>query len=53
MKTRTVKNEAGGWDMQCDCGFKSTGWPTRKAAAARGGEHTDEHDTATQSGEDN
>lgn len=43
----------GGWDFHCpvtdgSCGtegasFSSTGWPTKKAALARGQEHFDDH----------
>lgn len=33
-------------DFTCpDCGFTSTGWPTKKAADARGKQHANEHET--------
>lgn len=33
-------------DYTCpDCGFTSTGWPTKKAAAERGKQHQTEHET--------
>lgn len=43
--------ETGYWVFECpdnipeyQC-FRSTGWPTKKAAEARGAEHMKEHDT--------
>jgi hypothetical protein len=33
-------------DYTCkDCGFTSTGWPTKKAATERGDQHQTEHET--------
>lgn len=33
-------------DYECpDCDFTSTGWPTKKAANARGKQHAAEHET--------
>lgn len=38
-----TKTDAG-HDYTCpDCGFASTGWPSRAVATARGQQHTDEH----------
>ena len=36
----------GTYDFECaDCDFTSTGWPTKKAATARGQQHKDEHES--------
>lgn len=32
-------------DFECECGFVSAGWPTKKAAEARGKQHAAEHET--------
>lgn len=52
---KSVTQNENGWDFECPniqgspCGepggrgFLSTGWPTKKAALARGQEHFDEH----------
>jgi hypothetical protein len=46
VQTRTVKLEDG-WAGQCagPCGFLTTGWPTKKLAEERIGEHENEHET--------
>lgn len=62
---QSVTEGEGGWDFQCPgvsgqpcgdagVGFRSTGWPTKKAAAARGEQHFAEHkgDGAMQTLED-
>jgi len=39
-----VQQSDGLWDYACpQCPFTSTGWPSKKVAAARGGQHADEH----------
>ncbi len=45
-ETRTVR-QGNTWAGQCaaPCGWSSTGWPTRKLAAARLADHEAEHKT--------
>lgn len=51
-KQSVTRSDNDLWDFNCPhtsgCGddagpFRSTGWPTRQAATARGQEHLDEH----------
>jgi hypothetical protein len=55
LEKSVAKNDDGTWDFRCPgpvdslCGvpggerFKSTGWPSKKVALARGQQHFDEH----------
>lgn len=42
------RDEATTYEVACAmprCGFKTTGWPTKKAAESRHAEHMQEHET--------
>lgn len=48
MKTVIEKAEVDDqtyYDLACECGFLSEGWPTKKLATARRDQHVAEHET--------
>ncbi len=48
MQTKIVREEVEGqayYDLACECGFLSEGWPTKKLATERRDQHVIEHDT--------
>lgn len=37
-------DDADTYTLECECGFTSVGWDTKKVATRRGSQHANEHD---------
>lgn len=44
MRAKVVGSDTG-HDVECDCEWKSTGWPSKKQAQERARQHDEEHET--------